>query len=242
MRALMENIIIGQMSVEDARRSSWAAWHVDKAKEFEQKNFSDQALYEYRRTLKINPYDVQSRLSYAKLLLTRGYPGRYLEQLQFIQSLGKSSTPVNDAVESYGKLLVNSLTNKWKVNPVNLDKAHTRIGLYFHSDPATILHPDSERLTTGMIAEVFSYDLRFSVQASDVPVGSYSEAFRTSREKGEDYFALVKFRESERDMFLLPARMQTPLPFFALAMTGIRMHCVVLSRWCLPRYLSAEPF
>jgi len=200
LRSLMEGIIIRELPLEDARRSSWAAIHVEKARRFEQSNMSDQALYEYRRALKVNPYDVQSRQSYAKLLLSRGYPERYVEQLEFVQSLGKSTNAINDAVESYNKLLVDSLPVKWNIDPLSLDKAHVSVGLYFQSDPANILHPDSERLATGMLAEVFGYDLRFDVRARDAPVSSYSEAFRTSREKGEDYFGLVKFRENDRDV------------------------------------------
>lgn len=200
LRALMEGIIINELPFEDTRRATWASWHVDKARQFEQKNMSDQALYEYRRALKVNPYDVASRSAYAKLQLTRGYPERYLEQLKFIQSLGKSTNAINDAVESYGKLLVNSVPNKWKIDPINLDKAHTSIGFYYQNDSSNVMHPDSERITTAMIAEVFGYELRFSVQGQNQAVGSYSEAFRKSREKGEDYFGLVKFRENSRDV------------------------------------------
>jgi len=202
LRSLMEGIIIRELPLEDRRRASWASPHIEKARRFEQANMADQALYEYRRALKVNPYDVQSRQAYAKLLLSRGYPGRYVEQLEFVQSLGKSTNAINDAVESYNKLLVNSLPAKWKVDPLSLDKAHTSVGLYFQNDPANILHPDSERIATSMLAEVFGYDLRFAVSARDAPAASYSEAFRTSREKGEDYFGLVKFRENDRDMQL----------------------------------------
>lgn len=200
LRAQMEEVVISQLSFEDGRRASWASWHSDKARQFEQKNMSDQALFEYRRALKVNPYDLPSRQSYAKLLLTRGYPSRFVEQLKFIQSLGKSTNVINDAVESYGKLLLNSLPNKWKIDPLYLDKAHTTIGLYYQNDPSNVIHPDSEHITSNMLAEVFSYDLRYSIQSRDTPVASYSEAFRTSREKGEDYFALVKFRENDRDL------------------------------------------
>ena len=203
LRALMESIIINQLSLEDTRRASWAAWHVGRARQFMQNNMSEQALYEYRRALKINPYDVESRQSYAKLLLNRGYPERYLEQLAFVQSIGKSNNAINDAVESYGKLLSTSIYKKWQIDPLYLDKAHTSIGFYFQKDPTNILHPDSERITTSMISEVFSYDLRYSVHSRETPVGSYSEAFRTSREAGEDYFALVNVKENNRDMQII---------------------------------------
>lgn len=200
LRSMMESIVIAQLSFEDSRRASWASYHVDKARQFEQNNMNEQALYEYRRALKINPYDVDSRQSYAKLLLNRGYPARYVGQLKFIQSIGKSTNAINDAVESYGKLLSTSIAQKWKLDPLYLDKAHTSIGLYYQSDTTNIAHPDSERITTGMLADVFSSDLRYKVRAQEIPVGSYSEAFRISREAGEDYFGIVRFRENARDI------------------------------------------
>ena len=231
MRALMEGIIVNRLSLEDSRRGGWASWHVSKARQYELRNFSDQALYEYRRALKINPYDTDSRLSYAKLLLSRGYPSRYVDQLKFVQSLGKSTNAINDAVESYGKLLVNSVANRWKLDTLYLDKAHTTIGLYFMSDPTNLLHADAERITTGMIGEVFSYDLRYGVQASESPVGSYSEAFRKSREKGDDYFGIVSFRENSRDI-------QIRLDLY-VARTGSKAESFTVFRTGNDRYANA---
>lgn len=200
LRAAMERIVTDNLKFEDQRRSSWASWHVAKAAQFERSNMSDQALYEYRRALKINPDDAQVRQAYAKLLLTRGYPGRYLSQLEFIQSLGKSATQINDAVESYSRLLSGSVAKKWGIEPLYLDKSHVKIGLYYMMDGSNIIHPDSERITTAMIGDAFSHDLRLSVRANEQPVGSYSEAFRVSRQAGEDYFALVTFGENKRDI------------------------------------------
>jgi tetratricopeptide (TPR) repeat protein len=203
LRSMLESIVMERLPFEDARRSSWAAWHVAKAAQFEEKNMSEQALYEYRRALKINPYDVSSRQSYAKVLLNRGYPQGYVSQLKFVQGIGKSTNAINDAIESYGKLLSSSVANVWGVDPLYLEKDHTSIGLYYLKDGANVIHPDAERITTTMLSDVFSHDPRFSVTARETAVGSYSEAFRASREAGEDYFALVGFRENERDLQII---------------------------------------
>jgi tetratricopeptide (TPR) repeat protein len=199
-RAMAEEIIIGQLPFEDKRRAQWAAWHIDRAEKFARNNMSDQSMYEYRRALKVNPYDTPSRQAYAKLFLNRGYPARYVAQLEFVQSLGKSDNSINDAVESYKKLLSTTVQTKWKIDTLYLDKAHTSIGLYFRADPASFLHPDSERITTNMLAETAGYDMRYKVTAADRPVSGYAEAFRASRGKGEDYFALVSYKENERDI------------------------------------------
>ena len=200
LRTLAENILIREFSFEDSRRSDWAKWHADRGTVYAQKNLSEQALYEYRRVLKINPYDVDSRQVYAKLFLTRGYPLQYLEQLEFIQSLGKSTIAVNDAVESYQKLLATSVSSRWKIDSLYLDKGHTRIGIFYQQDSKNVLHPDSCRVTAAMFTEAFSNEPGFSVKLYDTAVASYSEAFRASREAGDDYFALIRFNENDRDM------------------------------------------
>lgn len=200
LRALYERMLLTYYDLESPLRVPAASWHSAKAEEFESKNLSDQAVYEYRRALSLNPYDADTRYSYAKLLLTRGYPASYLSQLEFIQSLGKGSTPVNDSVEAYRKLLSSSVAAKWTVDPLYLDKAAVRIGLYWTGSGIPALHADGTGITAGMIADAFSSEPRASVSAAAKSVSSYSEAFRLSRTGGEDYFALVSFAEGERDI------------------------------------------
>ncbi len=203
LRSLAEKIIIETLPFEDSRRRIWSAWHVERAKLFEQKNLSDQALYEYRRALRIYPDDAETRYSYAGVLLSRGYPAQFYSQLEFIQSLGKSNTRINDALESYGRLLSTSVHRVWDINPLQLDKAHTTIGLFYQNDPANVMHPDSERITTAMLSQAFSYNPRFVVHEADNSVQSYSEAFRLSLQRGDDYFVMLHYNENERDVHLV---------------------------------------
>lgn len=203
LRSLMELIIIEHLPFEDGRRRIWSSWHVNRAQRFEQKNLADQALYEYRRALKVYPDDAQTRYAYARLLLARGYPERFLSQLEFIQSLGKSTTTINDALESYTRLLANSVQRVWKIDPLYLDKGHTSIGLFYQNEPSNVIHPDSERITMEMLAEAFTYNQRFVISEGKKPVRSYSEAFRISRQRGDDYFALIRYSENDRDVRII---------------------------------------
>ncbi len=199
LRALLELIIIEQLPFEDQRRKTWSAWHVDRAKRFQQQNLADQALFEYRSALRIYPDDAQTRYLYAKLLLAHGYPAQFLSQLEFIQSLGKSTTAINDAVESYGRLLSTSVHRIWKIEPLYLEKGHTKIGLFYRNEASNIQHPDSERICTHMLSRSFAYNPRFVVHSADKPVQSYSDAYRISRQRGDDYFILLTYSENERD-------------------------------------------
>ncbi len=230
-RAYAERIILDKLSLEDSRRPAWAAWHSDKARSFEGANLSDQAVQSWRRSLKINPYGTPERLAYANLLLARGYPSRYLEQLKFIQSLGKGTVQINDAVEAWQKLLMSSLQNRWKIDPLFLNKAHLSVGFYYQEDPGNSMHPESERITTVLLAETLSWNARFSVRAQELPVSSYSEAFRASRQAGEQWFVLVRFRENERDVEI---RMD-----LYLSATGSKVDSFTVFRTGNDRYANA---
>lgn len=199
LRALLELIIIEQLPFEDRRRRTWSAWHVDRAKRFQQQNLAEQALFEYRSALRVYPDDAETRYAYARILLARGFPAQFLSQLEFIHSLGKSTTTINDAIESYGRLLSTSVHRVWKIEPLYLDKGHTKIGLFYRNESSNIIHPDSERICTHMLARSFAYNPRFVVHSADKPVQSYSDAYRISRQRGDDYFILITYSENERD-------------------------------------------
>lgn len=242
LRALYETIVMDNYDLESPVRGPAARWHSGRAAEFERKNFSDQAIYEYRRALSLDPYNADTRLAYAKLLLTRGFPALYLRQLEFIQSLGKGTTAVNDSVEAYGKLLASSVQSKWGIDPLYLEKGSTRIGLYWTESRAGSAHPGAESLTARMIGDVFGQEPRFSASAAVKPVSSYSEAFRLSRTAGEDYFALVSFAEGSRDLSIAAdfyvSSTGSPAKRFEVYRTGNDRYANALRR--LVQSISAE--
>jgi tetratricopeptide (TPR) repeat protein len=128
-RAFAEGIVLAELPFEDARRGRWAAYHVERAPRLRAEKPVGPSPLRVPPRLEGEPYDVASRRAYAKLLLTRGYPARHLDQLKFIQTLGKSTSEVNDAVENYEKLLQGSLPKKWKVDP-STSTSRTRASVF----------------------------------------------------------------------------------------------------------------
>jgi len=108
IRAVLEELLITTTALEDLRRARWAAWHFNKARSYYSRRLIEQALFEYRRGLRLNPF-AKDRLEYAELLRIQGYPARYLEELLFLQDQGMADRSLNDAVEAYGSLLSEAL-------------------------------------------------------------------------------------------------------------------------------------
>lgn len=224
LRIFAEDLILENFPLEDSRRKEWASARFKNARSFERHNMSGRAIFEYRRGLKLNPYDTSARMAYATLLLSGGYPTRYLEEMTFIKSLGDTSTVVSDAVENYENLLQQSVSSRWNIDPLYVDKGHITLGLYFFTSSGNLIHPGAEKTTASALADALSFYRRFDVYTEMEPVSGYAEAFRKSRENGDDYFAVVSLDENKTDisvkMDVYLSRTGTPAGTFSVFRTG----------------------
>ncbi|HOF11522.1 MAG TPA: tetratricopeptide repeat protein [Treponemataceae bacterium] len=223
-RAAMEICITKATPIEDARRKGWAAYQLKKAQEATRLYLSETARYHYKRALKINPLDTDTRLLYAGLLLQDGRAESYLSQLEFIQNEGAKSLALSDLIESYASLLRSSLSQKWKTNPLYLDKTRYRLSLFYLDEGVHILHPDSLAIASQMIKETAEMQGLMQVSTEDSSVASYAEAFQKAREKGTDLFAILSFEETEREVLgeltLYNAKTGTKIQTISVYRTG----------------------
>jgi len=199
IRAILEETLISSTSLEDPRRARFAAWHFNKAKGFRQRNLIEQALFEYRRGLRLNPFAADRR-EYAELLRLQGYPARYLEELRFLQDQGTADRTLNDAVEAYSALLSNALFRQWQVNPVDLAERHWKVAVFSLTGQSSFYHADAGSVAAGVIRELLIHDRNIATMNLDLRQATFSQGFRQARESGADYFMLVSVTESERDI------------------------------------------
>lgn len=198
MRATCEFFIEDNLPVEDPSRKTWAEYHVKKAKEDESRFFTDSALYEYRRALRLDPLNNKVRINYADVLLHMDYEENYLAQMEFV-SQTDSSRNVSEIIETYQAYLQDSLSNKWNVDNLLLEKKRLSLGLYPFEKNPQLLHPGSEKILCHLIEDSFTASPYFKVFTNDY-CESYTQAFKQARISMEDYFALVSLEESDRDI------------------------------------------
>jgi tetratricopeptide (TPR) repeat protein len=199
VRAILEEAIISSTTLEDPRRARWALWHFNRARDFRSRNLIDQALFEYRRGLRLNPF-APDRREYAELLRLRGYPARYLEELRFLQDQGMADRSINDAVEAYSSLLSNAIFRQWQVNPIELAERHWRVAVFALAGQSSFYHADAGPVAASVIRELLIHDRNISPMNLELRQASFSQAFRQAREAGADYFMLVSVTENERDI------------------------------------------
>lgn len=200
MRSVLELLALEYTDIEDLRREEWANYHFNKAKDYEKKFYSVQARYEYRRALRLNPMHTEARLAYAELLLSDGLKESYLSQLQFLVDLGPVSQKILDTIEGYNSLLANSLTVKWNTNPFYYDKKRWNIGIYFSDSEKDLYHLDAGKIATKYLEDlIYSSDF-INGYANISASNNYTSAFSDARKNQFDYFGLLSFDETEREI------------------------------------------
>ena len=224
MRSAMENEIRNSLSLEDSRRTSYAKYHKDNAKQYASRYDGSGAVYEYQRALLLDPMNIEARTAYASILEINGMYELYLEQLKFIkehseekalpvlieQGHGESVTTtsivknveLNDKIEAYEDLLTNTLGKKWGVDPFYLDKTRWNIAVFYEENNSSFLHADTNRLVANAAADIFSGVAITSVKTQVTPVSGYGEAFKNARAGNFDYFIILSLSEGENDMTL----------------------------------------
>ncbi len=200
LRFFAEDLVLETLSLEDTARADWADARFSSAASFSRHHMADRALSEYRRGLKLNPYDTAARRNYASLLLSAGSYLQYLDEMRFVQSIGDTSTQVSDAVENYASLLRESINARWNIDTLYVDKTHIPIGVYYIDTASSLLYPGAEKTAALAFADELSSRGRFAATASPDFSGSYSDAFRASREGGEEFFVILSLEESKDEI------------------------------------------
>jgi tetratricopeptide (TPR) repeat protein len=199
IRANLEDLLISATPIEDPQRQRWANWHFARGRDYRSRNLSDQALFEYRRGLRLNPY-ARDRRDYAEILRLQGYPSRYLEELRFLQDLGQADRALNDAVEAYGALLSNALPRRWQIDPVEAVRPHWNVAVFSAASQSGFFHPDGGLTAAALIREFLNHDRSIIPMNLEPRQLSFSQAYRIAREAGADYFLMVSVEENERDI------------------------------------------
>jgi tetratricopeptide (TPR) repeat protein len=244
IRASLEDLLITATVLEDPQRSRWATWHFARGRDYRSRNLADQALFEYRRGLRLNPY-AKERREYAEILRLQGYPARYLEELRFLQDQGVADRSLNDAVEVYDSLLSDALFRRWQVNPIELSKPHWKIAVFSIVSQSSFYHADAGAVGAAWIRELLIHDRNIAPMEIELRQPSFSQAFRSAREAGADYFLVITVSENERDLSvkgeLFVGRTGSPAGTFYTYRTG-QDRLRNASRGLLEQLSAALPF
>ncbi len=204
MRMMLELVAKSELDFDDKRRTEWASYHLNVARQYDSRYDKAGSTYEYQRALMLDPSNAAARLAYADILELNGMHELYLSQLKFVKENNESkiSTSLSDTIEAYDSLLNNTLAKRWNVDAFYLDKIRWNIAIFYTENTSTFNHADSDRLTALACGDVFGGVAITSVKTQVTPVSGYGEAFKNARANNFDYFIMVSLSEGDDDVSL----------------------------------------
>lgn len=224
MRFALEQIACSTLSVEDPRRAKWAAFHINKAKEFKRNFDGPSERYEYQKALSVDPLNATARQSFANMLERDGFYELYLQQLKFIKenetltstteiqkdentpktTVKRTAQQVknDDTIEALESMMSDNLAHKWSIDPFYLDKSRWNIGIYFVESGVQILHADVEEIVSLAVGSIFEGVPSTAVNVQTTAVSGYGDAYHQARTSGRDYFIILSAGETERSFSL----------------------------------------
>jgi len=197
-RLALENILREQLPIGDPLRVRYAEYHLERGELFEAKNLLQKAALEYRSCLRLDPESKPGRLAYARVFELSGFPGKSLQELEVLRKLGKEDALILDKIEMETSEQASSLSAEWRIRQFEVEKDSFNLSVYYLENETRTLHPRAG----GIMHDFFQYQLlRFenlNILKDEPGTESFADAFRQSREKGADFFLLLRFEESER--------------------------------------------
>ncbi|MDR2509286.1 MAG: tetratricopeptide repeat protein [Spirochaetaceae bacterium] len=203
IRAAYEELLLESTAVESAERRPAAEYHFSRAAEYRKRGLSSEALFEYRRGLRLNPYAAERR-NYAETLRLLGYPSLALDELEFMTDLGKGDRAANDLIETYRNILSTSLSRQWPVESSEL-KPHWNVAIFSMAAQSAFFHTDAGFVAASYLKDIMSHSRPVNVPNGEIRVPSFAQAFRTARESVVDgarcdYFLITTIGENDRSL------------------------------------------
>lgn len=196
-RIALENTIIENKPIDDPIRTKYADYHFNRGVEYVDRNYSIQARNELRRGLLIDPHSIKGKKLYAGLIKTDGYLNKYLSLLKSIASQKPNDMYLADEVEIYQSIISTTVSEEWDIDQFIIDVPKYNIELFLNKSSIPYnTYNEGFHLGSYLIHILHGYEnieSNFNILPSD-----FSNAFKTAREKGSDYFIMFDFRDTKR--------------------------------------------
>jgi hypothetical protein len=153
---------------------------------------------EYRRAIKLDPVSKVARLAFAGIFRRRGFPMKYLNELEILKDLGLADRRISDDIAYYKTKSIGRVSQKWKIDQHDLDLRSLSLQVFTLAPRNSLLHPASAEIVARLYKDVLDGYGKLRVLDADPLVASYEEAFRTARAGKADFFIILTFNETDR--------------------------------------------
>ena len=210
VRIYRETPLVQSISGFETFRSENAVWHMERARRQQEDFYYKQALFSLRRARKIDSTNAQIWLAYANLILLKGFPLKYRDELEAaifeLATMPEEQEKVQKRRDLFRHSEEGDLADKWGIDePWNIRPTAWNTGVFVLSSGLPLLYHEGAKtalasyfadlIDTYSQLHVYNFDGGLFPVAKEVD--STVEAFRQAQNTA-DYFILLDFSETQR--------------------------------------------
>jgi tetratricopeptide (TPR) repeat protein len=200
-RLALEQLAIAELDQKNPKRSELARYRYEQGQLFEQRNLLDSALLEYRRAIKLDPVSKDARTAFAGIFKRRGFPLKYLNELEVLKELGITDRGILDDIEYYRTQGYGTVSEKWNLDQHDIDMRTLSLEVFTLVPRNSLFHPASGAIIAALFSDVLDGYGKIKVIPTNPTVASFEEAFRAARTGKADFFIILNFSEGERSFY-----------------------------------------
>ena len=200
IRIALEDLLRGRFAPEDPQRARFAQYHFERGDRYRERNLLRQAQMEYRRGLQIDPFARTGRIGFADLYLLQGFRSRYLQELEVLERIGFDDVFIQDRIETYRSLQAESVGIQWDVDQFTIARDRLALAIFVDGSASRLDYPLALDYAGRYLREVLQFDGRLDVDIPVEVVADRAAAFAAARRSEADYFLLLAFQQSDRNL------------------------------------------
>lgn len=208
-RYALESLVKRSTPVDHPIRETLADYHLNRGIEFESRFLMDRAAREYRLAVQLIPSEPRYRMRYAGIWKTLGYYAKYLSYLEGVVADGNESRDILDELEIQRSLQEGGIAASWGIGQFGIERNEYQLGVFYIPSKSTMEKYMGERIASELFVDFLSARERVTIPERKAQrVASFAEAFGISRSRGDEYFLLLAFDQTQRsfsvyaDMYL----------------------------------------
>ncbi|OQY37508.1 MAG: hypothetical protein B6229_08295 [Spirochaetaceae bacterium 4572_7] len=199
-RLYAEDIMDELYTLKDDKRELYSMWYLNNGKMLEDQFYYEKAKTYYLRGLDLDPFSIDLRTSYADILNRMGYKQKYLKELGVVLDQESENKDIKDTIMIEKSLPKLDIYQKWGEESFKNEFSFT-LSIYVDSS-AGEYNLESAKVIQSVARRFLGGESRYKNNDVIVYNGDYSNAYRSARESGSDFFIVLSFLEGSRTFSL----------------------------------------
>ncbi|MEW6481486.1 MAG: hypothetical protein AB1397_00505, partial [bacterium] len=179
------------------RRKEGSILHLKSGEDYLKKGMIKLAIYEHKRAISLNPLDLKTRFSLARIYEKRGMFSNAEDELVKIIELEPASIEASDMVERINFKKKKSIVYQEKIDEI--PEPELRL-LCFIISKSLLIYPDSLNYFDNLLKTLLSYSKKLSLIGLQEFTDDKKAAIEKAKEKGADFLLFAEIKEDEKEI------------------------------------------